>query len=62
MEDSLSWSRLGTLPLSLFQQVVQMKKMRPTKGYDPSENKRDINIEPKQPNLDESYVIVPQES
>ena len=35
---------------------------RPTKGYELNEDKKDVNIEPEQPNPDDSYVFVPSKS
>ena len=36
--------------------------MRSTRGCELNEDKKDIKIEPEQPNLDDSYVLVPSES
>ena len=32
---------------------------RPTQGYQLNENKKDVNIEPEQPNPEDSYVFIP---
>ena len=47
----------GSLPLP-----PDEEDERPTKGYELNENKKDVKIEPGQPNPDDSYVFVPSQS
>ena len=35
---------------------------RPTQGYQLNENKKDVKIEPEQPNPEDSYVFIPSKS
>ena len=31
---------------------------RPSQGYEPNEDKKDVTIEPEKPNLDDSYMLI----